>query len=318
MPDKPFISVISPEYQGEKCVQELVDRVSSSLQQITDDYEIILVNDASPDNTWFEIIKTCKENPKVKGLNLSRNFGQHNAITAGLSYAKGEWVVIMDCDLQDLPEEIPELYKEAQKGFDIVYARRTVKQVGWWKRFSSKAFHSVLDWLSGSKTDPAIGNFGIYNRKVIDSILSIPQQTRGLQTLLSIVGFHSSSIEVAQAPSARGKSSYTLKKLFTQAFNVILSRTNKPLRMAVKLGILMSLVSFLLALYNILAKSLGIITVKGYTTTVFSIWFVGGIMLLMMGIIGLYIGRIFDQVKGLPIFVVRTEVNIEKNQERNL
>lgn len=311
MPNKPLISVVVPEYQGEKCVQELVDRVSSSLQQITDDYEIILVNDASPDNTWFEIIKSCKENPKAKGLDLSRNFGQHNAITAGLSYVKGEWVVIMDCDLQDLPEEIPGLYKEAQKGFDIVYARRTVKQVGWWKRFSSKAFHSVLDWLSGSKTDPAIGNFGIYNRKVIDSILSIPQQTRGLQTLLSIVGFQSSSIEVAQAPSARGRSSYTLKKLFSQAINVILSRTNKPLRVAVKIGLGMSFVSFLLALYNVLAKSLGMITLSGYTTTIFSIWFVGGLLLLMMGILGLYIGKIFDQVKGHPLYIIQKKLNFE-------
>ena len=200
--EQPLISVISPEYKGAKVVKELVERVSASLDTITENFEIILINDSSPDNTWEEIIKVCNQNPKVKGLNLSRNFGQHNAITAGLNYAQGEWIIIMDCDLQDIPEEIPNLYNEAQKGFDIVYARRIVKRVGWWKRFSSKAFHKTLDWLSGAKTDPAIGNFGIYHRKVKDALIAIPQQTRGLQSLLSIVGFNSSSIEVEQAPSA--------------------------------------------------------------------------------------------------------------------
>lgn len=307
-----MISIVSPEYRGENSVRELVARVETSVLTITDNYEIILVNDASPDNTWLEIVKACSENKHVKGINLSRNFGQHNAITAGLSYAKGEWVVIMDCDLQDTPEEIPNLYNKAiEENVDIVFARRTIKHVGWWKRFSSTAFHKTLDWLSGAKTDPAIGNFGIYNKKVVSAILSIPQQARGLHTLLSIVGFKSTDIEVEQATSARGGSSYTLQKLLSQAFNVILSRTNKPLRMAVGLGFGMSLISFLLAMYNIIAKMIGIIQLEGYTTTVFSIWFVGGLMLLMLGILGLYIGKIFDQVKGHPIFVVSQEINVK-------
>jgi len=311
MPTTPHISIVSPEYKGARMVEELVERIKKSVSTITEDFEIILVNDASPDNTWVEIVKACANNPKVKGLDLSRNFGQHNAITAGLSYAQGEWIVIMDCDLQDVPEEIPNLYAEAQKGYDFVVARRTVKHVGWWKRFSSTAFHKTLDWLSGAKTDPAIGNFGIYHRKVTTAILAVPQQARGLQSLLTIVGFKSSSIEVEQAPSARGGSSYTLHKLFAQAFTSIIAKTNKPLRFAVSLGFTMSMISFLLALYNILAKMLGLITMSGYTTTVFSIWFVGGLLLLMMGILGLYIGKIFDQVKGHPIFVVNNKLNID-------
>lgn len=311
MKGTPFVSVVIPEYRGEGCVQELVARVGTSIEKFTDKYEIILVNDDSPDNVWAEIEKICKHNPRVIGLSLSRNFGQHNAITAGLNYAKGEWIVIMDCDLQDIPEEIPGLYDESQKGFDIVYARRAVKHVGWWKRFSSTAFHKTLDWLSGSKTDPAIGNFGIYHRKVVDAILTIPQQNRGLQTLLSIVGFKSSSVEVEQAPSARGESSYTWKKLFKHAFDIILSCTNKPLRIAVGLGLTMSIISFMLALYNVIAKWVGIIELSGYTTTVFSIWFVGGLLMLIMGILGLYIGKIFDQSKGLPIYIVGKENNAD-------
>lgn len=307
----PLISVVSPEYGGAKMVSELVRRVRESVSKITEDFEIILVNDASPDNTWEEIAKECAKDKRVKGLDLSRNFGQHYAITAGLNYAKGDWVVVMDCDLQDIPEAIPDLYRKVQEGYDIVFARRVVKHVGFWKRFSSKAFHAVLNWLSGSKTDSSIGNFGIFSQKVIQSINSIPQQIRGLQTLLDIVGFKKEFIDVEQAPSARGKSSYTLKKLFNQAFNVILARTNKPLRVTVFVGFFMSFVSFILALYNFIAKLLGVIQLSGYTTTVFSIWFVGGLMLFVMGILGLYVGKIFDQVKGHPLYVVRCEINID-------
>ena len=157
-----IISVVSPVYRGEKMVSELVQRNVEALQTITDDYEIILVNDASPDNSWEAIEQECKKNPKVKGLNLSRNFGQHYAITAGLRYASGEWVVVMDCDLQDRPEEIPNLYAKAIEGWDIVYARRVHKQFGIWKKMSSNIHHGIVNWLSGAKTDSSIANFGIY------------------------------------------------------------------------------------------------------------------------------------------------------------
>ena len=291
-------------------VAELVRRNVESVSTITDDYEIILVNDASPDNSWDEIVKLCAANPKLKGINLSRNFGQHYAITAGLHYAKGDWVVVMDCDLQDQPEEIPNLYKKAQEGFDIVYARRVVKHVGWWKRFSSVAFHSVFDWLSGLKTDPAIANFGIYKGCVIEEFNKMHEQARSFPSLVSYLGFKDATIDVEQAERAEGKSSYNLYKLFKLGFDVIVSNSNKPLRMAVGLGFGMAVLSFLLALYNVIAKWVGIIHVAGYTTTVFSIWFVGGLILLVMGILGLYIGKIFDQVKGRQLFVVKDKVNV--------
>lgn len=308
----PHISIISPEYRGEKMVAMLVERVTAAVSTITDSYEIILVNDASPDNTWAEIEKACAADKHVKGLNLSRNFGQHYAITAGLAYAKGEWVVVMDCDLQDRPEEIPNLYKKAQEGYDIVFARRVVKHVGWWKRFSSVAFHAVIDWLSGTKSDPAIANFGIYCRKAIDEYNKIPQQARAFGQILDIVGFKRGYIDVEQDASARGESSYTLVKLLVHSFRIIITSTNKPLRMAVGLGFGMAALSFVLALYNVIAKLVGIIMIDGYTTTVFSIWFVGGLLLSVIGVLGLYIGAIFDQVKGHPLFVVKEELNFEE------
>lgn len=309
---KPHISIVSPVYRGEKMVAELVRRNVESVSAVTDDYEIILVNDASPDNSWDEIVKQCAANPKVKGINLSRNFGQHYAITAGLHYAKGDWVVVMDCDLQDRPEEIPNLYRKAMEGFDIVYARRVVKHVGWWKRFSSVAFHAVFDWLSGVKTDSTIANFGIFRQKVIFEYNKVPQQARAFGSIVGVLGFKMGFVDVGQDESARGGSSYTLRNLLKLSFNIIISSTNKPLRMAVRLGFGMATVSFLLALYNVIAKMTGIIRVSGYTTTVFSIWFVGGLLLFVMGVLGLYVGKIFDQVKGHPLYVVRDEVNIEQ------
>lgn len=308
---KPYISIVSPVYRGENMVAELVRRNVESVSTITDDYEIILVNDASPDNSWEEIVKQCAANPKVKGVNLSRNFGQHYAITAGLHYAKGDWVIVMDCDLQDQPEEIPNLYKKAQEGWNVVYARRMNKKFGFFKKLSSTVFHSLYNWISGMKTDDSIGNYGIYSHKVIDEYNKMGETSRSFGTLVYYLGFPYATIDVEHSDRMEGRSSYTLRKLLKLAFDVMISNTNKPLKITVGVGFMMAGISFLLALYNVIAKWLGLIMVQGYTTTVFSIWFVGGVLLTLLGIIGLYIGKIFDQVKNRPLYVVSEEINIQ-------
>lgn len=304
------ISIVSPIYRGEKMVKELVDRIVSSVIAITSSYEIILVNDASPDNSWDSIVAECQKNNNVKGINLSRNFGQHYAITAGLSFVSGAWIVVMDCDLQDRPEEIPNLYKKAMEGWDIVLARRTARKDGFFKRLSGHLHHSVFNWLSGMQTDKSIANFGIYKRIVIDEINKMPEVARSFGSLLYHVGFKKTAIDVEHAERAEGKSSYSLRKLFKLSFDVIISNSNKPLQIAVGLGFLMSFASIIIAVYNVVAKLVGIINVAGFTTTIFSIWFVGGLLLFVMGILGLYIGKIFDQVKGRPLFIVRDKINI--------
>lgn len=304
------ISIVSPVYRGEKMVSELVRRIVKNVETITPDYEIILVNDASPDNSWFEIEKECSRNTKVKGINLSRNFGQHYAITAGLNYAKGEWVVVMDCDLQDRPEEIPNLYKKTQEGWDIVYASRIERKDSFFKKLSSQIFHSIYSWLSGMKTDKSIANFGIYHSKVIKAFNTMNEVARAFGSLLSYVGFKTTAIEVEHSDRFEGKSSYSIYKLLKLSFDVIISNSNKPLRMAVALGFIMASLSFVIAIYNIIAHQIGFIKLEGFTTTVFSIWFVGGLILTVSGILGLYIGKIFDQVKGRPIYIVRDEINI--------
>ncbi len=291
-------------------VAELVRRNVESLCSLTDDYEIILVNDASPDNSWSEIVRQCAENPRVKGINLSRNFGQHYAITAGLRYATGEWVVVMDCDLQDRPEEIPNLYRKAQEGFDIVYARRAVRKDGFVKKSTSALFYRVFRRLSGMESDKAVANFGIYHKRVIEEFNRMPEQSRFFPSQIRYLGFKDTAIDVEHSERSEGKSSYSLMKRFKLGFDVVVSNSNKPLRFAVGLGFCMSALSFLLALYNVIAKWAGVIQVPGYTTTVFSIWFVGGLLLLVMGIMGLYIGKIYDQVKGRQLFIVKDKVNL--------
>jgi dolichol-phosphate mannosyltransferase len=309
--ERVYISVVSPVYKAEKIVHELVRQLHENLSKITDNYEIILVNDASPDNSWLVIVSECEKDNRVKGINLSRNFGQHYAITAGLSYVKGEWIIVMDCDLQDHPDEIPNLYRRAQEGWDIVYARRAIRQDGFFKRFSSNCFHKLYSYLSGIKTDKTIANFGIYHAKVIVEYNKMKEYARSFGTLIKYLGFQSCAIDVKHANRFEGHTSYTFAKLLHLSMDVILSNSNKPLKLAVKTGFYLSMVSFLLAIYNVIAYYTGLIQVAGYTTTVFSIWFVGGLILFVLGIIGLYIGRIFDQVKERQLFVVKDELNID-------
>ena len=304
------LSIVSPIYKGEKMLDELVRRITMSVTTITDEYEIILVNDQSPDDSWNVIKRICQEDKHVKGVNLSRNFGQHYAITAGLSLVQGEWIIVMDCDLQDRPEEIPNLYRKAMEGgFDIVYAQRQERQDKFLKRLSSTAFHAVFDWLSGIKSDKTIANFGIYHNQVIKEYNKMPERARAFGSLIRYLGFSVGYQPVVHAERAEGTSGYNFARLMKLAFDVMISNTNKPLKMAVETGLVMAVISFALALYNVFAKLFGIISVQGYTTTVFSIWFVGGILLTMMGVLGLYIDKIFDQVKGRQLFIIKEIIN---------
>ena len=306
----PHISVVSPVYKAEKIVAELVRQLHENLAALTADYEIVLVNDASPDESWPAIAAECAKDKRVKGINLSRNFGQHYAITAGLHYAAGEWVVVMDCDLQDRPDEIPNLYRKAQgEGWDIVYARRSMRQDGIMKRMTSWAFGIILGWLSGINTDN-VANFGIYHKKVISEYNKMSEYARSFGSLIRYLGLRSCIVDVLHGKRLYGKSSYSLKQLFRLATDVTLSNSNKPPKWTVGVGFIISLFSFILAFYNMAAKLTGMIQLPGYTTTVFSIWFVGGMILFVLGVLGLYVGRVFDQVKGRQLFVVKDEINI--------
>ena len=308
----PVISIVSPVYRGEKMVHELVCRIQKNVSGFTEDYEIILVNDASPDNSWQAILQECSKDHRIKGINLSRNFGQHRAILSGLQYAKGDWVVVMDCDLQDKPEEISTLYKKALEGYDVVFAQRVERKDSLLKRMSSTIFYSVFRFLSGVKFDNQVANFGIYKQSVIQTVRNMPERDRSFPVQVSYVGFKTTHIPVTHGQRKEGGSSYTLKTLLKYASGIIISNTNKPLRLMVALGFILSFLSMMMAFYNVIAYFCHMIEVPGFTTTVFSIWFVGGMIMMQIGIVGIYIGKVFDQVKGRPLYVVMDEVNIDK------
>lgn len=314
--ERPLLSIVSPVYKGEKMLVELVSRIKGSVETFTLNYEIILINDCSPDNSWAIIKTICATDKKVKGINLSRNFGQPYAITAGLTYSSGGYVAVIDCDLQNRPEDIPLLYDKAiSEDLDIVYACRKIRSDGTLKRFSSSFFHKVYNYLTGLDSSKEIAEFGIYKRNVINVYCKIPEYSRTFCELVQTLGFKSDFVEVTHDKRAEGKSSYTFIRLLSLSFDAMISNSNKPLQLSVGCGFLMSFLSLLLNILNVIAGFLGYNEVAGYTTTIFSIWFVGGLLLMMLGILGLYVGKIYDQVKGRPIFIVRDLLNFNNDQE---
>lgn len=304
------ISIVSPIYKAENLVMELVNQIIDNVEKMTSDFEIILVNDASPDKSWQEIELICNLDKRVKGINLSRNFGQHYAITAGLNLAKGEWMVVMDCDLQDRPDEIPNLYNKALEGWDSVFAQRIERHDTLIKRMSSKCFYALFSYLTETHQDSSVANFGIYNRKVINSILSMQDSIRYFPTMAQWVGFNKCYLPVKHSERFEGVSSYNMNRLFKLAFDNIIAFSDKPLRLVVKFGFALSFMSLCIAFYFLIRYMLGDIHVIGFASLIVSIWFLSGMIVMLIGIVGLYIGKVFDNTKKRPLFIIKEELNI--------
>ncbi|MCT4645622.1 MAG: glycosyltransferase family 2 protein [Carboxylicivirga sp.] len=308
-----LISIVIPLYNCAPFIEEMVSRISTVFTKESNPYEIIFVNDNSPSNDWEIVQKLASDYQQIKGINLSRNFGQHSAITAGLENASGDWVVVMDGDLQDQPEEIINLLDKAEQGYHIVFAKRVIRKDNFIKRMSSKFFYKSLAYLTGTVQNEEIANFGIYHRKVIDAILNMKDYTRYFPTMVKWVGFKSTSIEVKHACRSNGSSGYSFKALMNLAINTILSFSDKPLRLTVKLGISISCISFVFALYTLYRNLTHQITVSGYSSLIISIWLLAGIVITLLGMVGLYIGRIFDQVKNRPTYIISETINLQSN-----
>lgn len=308
----PSISVVIPVYKAEDCLRELWRRLQTALEQITPQFEVILVEDCGGDRSWQIICELAQTDDRVKGIQFSRNFGQHYGITAGLDHCDGDWVVVMDCDLQDRPEEIPRLYAKAVEGYEVVYARRTERQDHLFKRWSSRLFYKVFDYLTEQKSDPAIANFGIYSRKVIDNFRLMRESVRAFPLFVRWLGFPSAIVDVEHASRFSGASSYTLRKLLTLAIHSIVAQSNRPLRLSIQLGFFMAGCSLLAAIYYTIRYFLYSIPVAGWTSVMVSIYLLAGLFFINTGFIGLYIGRIYDEVKGRPLYVVREHLNFSK------
>ncbi|MEW6675098.1 MAG: glycosyltransferase family 2 protein [Nitrospirota bacterium] len=300
----PHISVVIPVYKCEGCLDELYRRLTNSLETITDDFEIIMIEDCGGDGSWDLIVKMAKIDRRVKGIKFSRNFGQHYAITAGLDYAKGDWIVVMDCDLQDQPEEIKKLYDKAQEGFDIVLGRRYKRQDNIIKRLASWLFYKVLSYMTDTIQDGSIANFGIYNKKVINILRRMKENLRYFPVMIRWVGFNLTTINIKHAERHIGQTSYSFKKLLNLAIDVIIAFSDKPLWLTVKLGFTISFLSFLCATYIILRALFGIKGVEGWPSLIVSIGFLSGLIIFILGLIGIYIGKIFDEEKSRPLYII--------------
>lgn len=306
----PHISVVTPVYGCRECLRELYKRLKLAIEQITADFEIILVNDASPDNAWEVIKQLATEDDRVKGIDLSRNFGQHNAITAGIDSAKGDWVVVMDCDLQDQPEEIEKLYKLAQEGYDVVFGRRNQRQDSLIKKLGSKAFYTVFDYFTDNKSDNSVANFSICSQHVIENFRKLREHNRSFPLFIRWMGFRTAYVDIEHAKRYAGKTTYNFSKLMKFATDSIVAQSNKPLKLSIRFGFLLSFSSIIYVLFLMIRYYFLAVPVEGWTSLMVSIYFVAGLLFLNMGLLGLYIGKIFEETKNRPIYIIKEKINI--------
>jgi len=305
------ISIVLPCYNTASCLDALYQRLCLTLENLVDDFEIIMVNDCSPDNDWEIIKELAKKDSRVKGLSLSKNFGQHTAITAGLDVSLGKYVVVMDADLQDQPEEIQKLYVEAINGYDVVLARRSKRKDPFFKKLGSKLFYKVYDFLSDAVTDNSVANFGIYSRKVIDSFCLMREKDRNFVSFIQWLGYKTKYVDVIHAARFAGETSYSLIRQIQLGLRTIISFSNKPLFFSVQLGFWMSLLAFMVGIYFIFKYLILKSAITGWTSLIVSMYFLSGLVLMNLGIVALYIAKIYDEVKHRPLYIVNAIENLE-------
>jgi len=299
------ISVVIPVYKAEGCIEELYRRLKASLESITTDFECVLVEDCGGDSSWEMIRDLAARDPRIRGIQFSRNFGQHYGITAGLDHCNGDWVVVMDCDLQDQPEEIPRLYAKAQEGYDVVLARRGVRQDSVFKRLTSRAFYRVFSYLADIDYDPEVGNFRIISRKVVDNCRNMREKLRFFGGIVDWMGFPTASIDVQHAERFAGESTYTFRKLLHLAVDTIIAYSDKPLRLSIKFGFTIAAISLMAGLGLLIYASLFGSPISGWSSLIISLYFLGGIIIANLGIIGIYLGKTFDETKKRPLYIVQ-------------
>jgi polyisoprenyl-phosphate glycosyltransferase len=309
------ISIVAPVYKCGECVPELHRQVVEALRGVVASFEIIFVNDACPANSWDIVRQTALSDSRVKAINLSRNFGQHYAIAAGVHHACGKWVVVMDCDLQDRPAEIPNLYRKALEGYDIVYALRVERQDTLFKRALSRGFLELFNFLSDIKIQPNACNFSIASRTVIDGYNSLKELNRSYHLLLRWLGFRYTYLPVQHAERFAGKSAYNLRRGFLLAVEGVTSQSNKPLILAIRAGFLMAATAVAFGLWRIFRYFAYGTSVTGWTSVIVSLYFIGGLILANMGVLGLYLGKVFNEVKQRPLYLVKETINLEQPAE---
>ena len=315
MTEKILCSVVIPVFNEELVVQETYKRLKTVMDFLNEPYELIFVNDGSKDDTAIILRKLCEADFRVKLVDFSRNFGHQLASTAGMDYSSGDTVVLIDADLQDPPEIIPEMIKKWREGYDVVYGVR-IKRNGetLFKKLTSKVFYRLLNCMTEVDIPLDTGDFRLIDRKVCNALKAANEKNRYIRGIISWLGFKQTGVEYVRDKRFAGESKYPLKKMLKFAFDAITSFSYKPLKLASYFGSFISVLSFLYLLVVIYLRLFTDSTITGWASTLAVSLFFNGIILIILGIIGEYIGRIYDEVKGRPLYIVRETQNIDKDR----
>ncbi|HHQ8911248.1 TPA: glycosyltransferase family 2 protein [Bacillus cereus] len=310
-----LISVVVPMYFEEEVAQECYNRLKSVMLQNNINYEFVFVNDGSTDRTMEILSEIAANDYRTKIVNFARNFGHQVAVTAGIAAAKGDAIVIIDADLQDPPEVIPELIAKWEEGYEVVYAKRKQRKgETWFKLLTAKYFYKFLNYMSDIDIPKDTGDFRIIDRKIADVFNQMTERNRFIRGMMSWVGFRQTYVEYERDERFAGETKYPLKKMVKFASDGIIAFSTKPLRIVMSLGLLSVLISIIVLLYTITVKVFGHGTQTGWASIMVAITFFSGIQLLGLGIVGQYIARIYDESKNRPIYIVKETINIDEEE----
>jgi len=315
---KPVLSVIVPVYNEEEVIAESYKRLKAAVAAIGESYELIFINDGSRDKTPQMLAEICEQDDCVRFINFSRNFGHQPAITAGMDYAQGDAIVVIDADLQDPPEVIGDMAAKWREGYDVVYGKR-LKREGEtaFKKLTAKMYYRLLKNVTSVDIPVDTGDFRLIDRKVCDAMKSLGERNRYVRGLVSWVGFKQTAVEYVREKRFAGETKYPFKKMLKLAMDGIMSFSYKPLKLASGIGFAMSLISFVYLIVVICQRLFTNTTVEGWASTTAILVFTQGIVLMMLGIIGEYMGRIFDEIKGRPIYIVREVIGFADEEGRD-
>ncbi len=302
----PKYSFVIPVYNEEKTILELYQRVNAVMKQLDGSVELILVNDGSRDRSLQLLRDLHRKDPRICYLSLARNFGHQVAVTAGLNFVRGQVIVILDADLQDPPELIPDMIEKWRQGYQVVYAQRTQRrQEGWFKRFTAYVFYRLLKRLADVDIPTDTGDFCLLDRQVVDVLNSMPERNRYIRGLRSWVGFQQTAVRFERDPRFAGEVKYTFGKSLALALNSLVSFSKVPLRISTYVGLLAAVAAILMALLVVYWRIfVPHSPLTGFTIILVAIFFLGAVQLVSIGILGEYIGHIYEEVKGRPLYTL--------------
>ena len=309
------LSVIIPSYNEERNVGIMHERLTKTLSEITDSYEMIFVNDCSKDQTLLSIKELAEKDSHVKYLSFSRNFGHQIAVSAGLDFCTGEAVVIIDGDLQDPPELITQMYERYKEGYKVVYAKRKTREgETWFKKATAKIFYRLLASMTSIDIPVDVGDFRLIDRVIVEHLRNMPEKSKYIRGQIAWIGYKQTFVEYHRDARLYGTTNYPLKKMLRFALDGITAFSDKPLKIASGLGIFSAIVSLLALVYALVSHFCFHATITGWTSLILSVLFIGGVQLITIGIIGEYIARINNDVRNRPLYIL-DEKNIDKDSE---